>query len=66
MKIPMVRTAERDRELIAHFHPERSWLGKAQVMRVCRLSAANKAWLSGNELQMLLVADAFGFAELQD
>ena len=65
MQIAVMRAAERDGELIAHLQPERSGLSKAQVMRVCGLPATDKAGLLGDELQVLLVAQALGLAEQQ-
>jgi hypothetical protein len=38
MQLPMMTAAERDGELIADFETQRSGLGKAQVMRIRRLS----------------------------
>ena len=45
MQLPMMAAAERHRELVADFHPQRSGLGKPQVMRIGRLPAADEARL---------------------
>jgi len=45
MQLSMMAPAERDRELVTDFEIERSGLGKAQVMRIRWLAAANKAGL---------------------
>src|SRR5689334_11609236 len=66
MQIAVVCAAERHGELIAHLHAQRSRLSKAQVMRVCRLPATDEARLSGDEFEMLLVADALWLGEVQD
>src|SRR5262245_45898529 len=42
-------------EFIADFEADRSWLGKAQVMRIRRLPLANHTCLCCDELQMSLV-----------
>src|SRR3974390_1812266 len=65
MQITVVRAAERDSELIAHFHAKSSWLGKAQVMGVCGLPATDKARPLGYELKVLFVSDALGLAKWQ-
>ena len=41
----MMRTAERDGELIADFEAQGSGLGKPQMMRIGRLPAADEAGL---------------------
>ena len=61
----MVNSAERHRELVAHFAAERPWLRRAKMMGIRGLTAANKAGLRGNELTMVLVADASRFADRQ-
>ncbi len=43
MQIAVMATAERDRELIADFESDCAGLGKAQMMRIGGLSAANDA-----------------------
>jgi hypothetical protein len=45
MKLAVVTAAKRHGELIADLEAERPWLGKAKVMRVGGLAAANKAGL---------------------
>jgi hypothetical protein len=43
MQLAVVLAAERHREFIAHLSSQRSRLGKPQMMRVARLSAADEA-----------------------
>ena len=45
VQLPMMTAAERDGELVADFKADGSGLGKAQVMRVARVPAANKTGL---------------------
>jgi hypothetical protein len=45
----MMSAAKRDRELVADFLPEPTWLGVAQVMGVRGLAAANETGLFRNE-----------------
>ena len=59
MKLPMMTAAERHGELIADFETQGSWLGKPQVMRIGRLSAADEAGLRGHKSQMSFVAQPF-------
>ena len=61
--LAMVNSAERHRELVAHFAAERPRLRRAKMMGIRGLTAADKAGLRGNELTMGLVADAPRFAD---
>ena len=61
--LAMVNSAERHRELIAHFAAERPRLRRAKMMGIRGLTAANEAGLRGNELTMVFVADAPRFAD---
>jgi hypothetical protein len=61
--LAMVNTAERHRELVAHFAAERARLRRAKVMGIRGLAATNKAGLRGNKLTMCFVADAPRFAD---
>jgi hypothetical protein len=63
MQLPVMATAERDGELVADFHAERSRLRKAQVMWIGWLPSAHQARLGGDELQMRLVAQPLGFGQ---
>lgn len=45
MKLTVMAAAKRDGELVADLEAERPRLGKAKVMRVGRLTAANEAGL---------------------
>jgi len=55
MQLPVVAAAEGHRELIADFETDCPRLGKAQVMGIAGLSAANQARLRGDKFQMRLV-----------
>lgn len=46
----MVRTAERDRELVADLATKCPMLGKAEVMRFSRLPTAHQARLLGDKI----------------
>jgi hypothetical protein len=61
MKLPMMSPAQRHRELVADFAGERPILGKAQMMRIARLTSANQASLLGDEPHMLAIANASRF-----
>ena len=63
MQLPMMTTAERYSELVADFEAERPGLGKPQVMRIGRLSAADETWLRGNEPQMGFVTQPLGLGD---
>ena len=57
MDLAMVASAEGHGELIADFTAERWYLRKPQMMRVCRASAADQAWLFGDGFDVLPIAD---------
>lgn len=57
MRLAVMSAAERDCELIADLTAERRYLRKSQMMRVCRASAADQAWLLGDGLNVLPVAN---------
>ena len=65
MQLPVMTPTERHREFIADLQAERPWLGKAQMMRIRRLSSADQTWLAGNKFQMSLVAQPFRFGDRQ-
>ena len=56
MQLAVVGPAERDGELITDLLPEPAGLGKAQMMRIAWLPAADQAWLFDDEAQMLPIA----------
>src|SRR3984957_18338335 len=60
VQLSMVDTAHRDGELVADLAPKRAWLGKAQMVGVCGQTAAHQAGLGGDELAVVLVAQADG------
>ena len=66
MQLPVMTAAERDGELVADFEADGPRLSKAQVMRIARLSAADKTGLRGNEFEMRLVAKTLGLGDGED
>jgi hypothetical protein len=58
MQLAMMAAAQRDGELIADLAGERPALGKAQVMGIARLTAADQARLLGDEIHVVAVANA--------
>jgi hypothetical protein len=62
VKFAMVKATNRNRELIADFASQRTRLRKAKMMRIGRLAAAHDARLLGHEFEVVLVAQANGFA----
>ena len=63
MQLPVMAAAERNGELVADFEADGSGLGKAQMMRVGWLPAADEAGLGGNEPEMRLVAQTLGLGD---
>ena len=57
--------AQGDRELVRDFKPQSARLRKADVMRLCRLTAAHKAGLARDENEMRLITDTFFFGDQQ-
>src|SRR5262245_55279822 len=58
MHQPMVYPAERYREFVAGFAPERAGLQMPKVVRIGRLAAADQAGLAGDMAKMVAVAVA--------
>jgi hypothetical protein len=56
-------TAKRYRELIADFQTNAARLRKSQMMRVARLSSADKARLRCDELEMRFITQPFGLGD---
>jgi hypothetical protein len=56
VQLTVMGTAERDGELVADLLSEPARLGKAQVMRIAWLPAADQAWLFDDEAQVLPIA----------
>jgi hypothetical protein len=52
MELPMMATTKRSRELIADFHADGAGLGKAKMVRIGWLPAADEAGLGGDEFEM--------------
>ena len=63
MQLPVMASAKRHREFIADFQANAAQLCKSKMMRIARLSPADKAWLRCNELQMRLVTQPFGLGD---
>ena len=66
MELPMMTAAKRDGEFVADFQTQRSGLGKAQMMRIGRLTAADETGLRGHESQMGLVPKPLWFGNGQN
>ena len=49
MHLTVMRAAERHRELIAHFSPQRAGLGNFQVVRIAGAFLTNEAGLRGDK-----------------
>ena len=62
----MMEPADGDRVFVADLAAERARLGEANVMRFGRRPAADDAGLSGDELAVLLVAQANGLSPQRD
>ncbi len=62
----MVTSAERDGELVADLAPECPKLGKANMVRIRRLSSTDQAGLRRDELRVLFVANTARLGEGQD
>ena len=56
MELPMVRTAERNRELVADLATECAMLSVAEMMSLGRLPPADEARLFGDKIAMGFVA----------
>ena len=56
MQLAVMGTAEGYDELVTDLLSESARLGKAQVMRIARLPAADEAGLLGNKAQVLPIA----------
>jgi hypothetical protein len=63
MQRTMMGPVQRDGKLIADPAPQGARLHEPQVMRVRRATAADKAWLCSNELEVRTVAVTAGFAQ---
>jgi hypothetical protein len=63
VQLSMMQPAERDRKLVADLAPERSGLGKAQVVWLGRGATAHQAGLLRHEPTVLLIAKANGLRD---
>ena len=55
----MMHSTDRDRVFVADLAGKRAWLSEANMMRLGGHAAAHDARLGGNELAVLLIAQAF-------
>jgi hypothetical protein len=55
MQLPVMASAEGNREFIAHFQANAARLRKSKMMRVARLSSTDKTGLQCDKLEMRLV-----------
>jgi hypothetical protein len=60
VQLAVVEATDRNGELVADFAAERPRLSKTQMVGVGRRAAAHQAWQGGNELAVVLVAQANG------
>src|ERR1700722_751013 len=61
VKITVMQSTDRDRILITDLAPNCTRLGEANVVRLARRAATDNARLSGDELAVLLIAQADSF-----
>jgi hypothetical protein len=63
MQLTMVTAAERHRELVAYFAPERALLSEFKMVRIRRAAPASQTGLGAYELQMVPIAKSKLFAK---
>ena len=63
MQLAMMPATKRNCELITDFEAQCARLGKAQVVRIGRMTAANKAWLRSDKPQVGFIAPTFGLGQ---
>jgi hypothetical protein len=63
MVVTVMNSAQRYRELIAHFEPHRAGLGEPQMVGVGGASSADQTGLRGNEFELGFVAKSTGLAD---
>ena len=56
MIVAMMRSAQRYSEFVASLASERAWLGKSQMVGVCRASAANQTGLGRHKFEVRFIA----------
>jgi len=66
MQLPVMEPADWDDEFVAHSPSEGPRLGKREVMRVRRHTAADKAGLPQHEPSVVLIAQPNRFAQSLD
>jgi hypothetical protein len=66
VKLTMVTAAERHRELVAYFAPERALLSESKMVRIRRAAPASQTGLGAYELQMVPIAQPERFVERGD
>ena len=63
MVVPVMGSAERDREFVTDLAPQRAGLGEPKMVGIGRASAADQTGLRGHEFEMGLVAMAARLAD---
>ena len=66
MQLAVMKPADWDDELVAHSASEGPWLGKCEVVRVRRHTAAHEAGLPQHESAVVLIPQADRFAQSLD
>jgi hypothetical protein len=62
MEVPVMDSAQRYGELVAHLARHRAGLGEPQMVGVCGASSTDQTGLRGNELEVGFVAESTGLA----
>ena len=66
MQLAVMEPADWDNKLVAYSPSEGPWLGKRQVVRVRRHTAADEAGLPQHESAVVLIAKTKRFAQNRD
>jgi hypothetical protein len=66
MQLAVMEPADWDNELVAYSPSEGPWLGKRQVVRVRRHTAADEAGLPQHESSVVFIAQTNRFAQSLD
>ena len=66
MQFAMMEPANRNGELVADLPPQRSLLGKLEVMGIRRTPSANETRLTGHKPQMIAISFAYRLADGED
>jgi hypothetical protein len=63
MQLPVMASAKRHREFIADFQADAARLRKSEMVRIARLSSADKTRLRCDKLEMRLVTQPLGLGD---